>query len=115
MAVDGTKNVLPIRVQADGRKPTTVNVAMIAADTEYSYVLPTGTRKFELKLRDEGNAFKLNLGKFPSLSGTTYITVPANTIYYQDGINTEKDTTLYFQSTVALQVMEIVVWTDGET
>jgi hypothetical protein len=114
MAGDGTKNDLPIRVQQDGRKPTTANVAMIAADTEYSYILPTVTRKFELKLRDPDNDFKLNLGKFPSLSGSVYITVPQNSIYYQDGVNTEKDTTLYFQSPVALQVMEIVIWTDGQ-
>ena len=114
MATDGTKNDLPIRVQQDGRQPTTANIAMIAADTEYSYTLPTGTRKFSLKLRDEANAFKLNLGKLSGQSGAVYMTVPSNSIYYEDEVNTEVDTTLFFQSTVALQVMEIVVWTDGQ-
>jgi hypothetical protein len=99
-----------MKMVADGFAPTTVNVAMTLANTEYSYTLPTGTRKFMIKLRSATSDMKLNLGKTGSLSGTTYITVPAGGNYFEEFVNSELDTKLYFQSPDALQTAEIMVW-----
>lgn len=82
------------------------NVAMTTADTEYSFVLPEGTKKFTLKLRDYAD---LKIALTAAASGTTYLTVPRGVTYSEDALTTV-GTTLYFQSPQASQVLEIITW-----
>ena len=105
-----TQNHLPIRTVWKWWTPTTVNVAMTLANTEYSYTLPLWTNKFTLKLRDPSASAKLNIWTVPAQSGTTYLTVPANCVWEEWNINTDSWVTLYFQSTSASQVAEITIW-----
>ncbi|MEK6882014.1 MAG: hypothetical protein AABY22_20515, partial [Nanoarchaeota archaeon] len=77
------------------------------ANTEYSYAILAGTSKILIKLRGTGATFQLSyiLGE----SNTTFITIPANS---SKEIIDIKGTgiTLYFQSSLASQTMEIEVW-----
>lgn len=90
-----------------GGKVTVANVAMASANTEYSYAVPAGTHKILMKLRDTGQPFKL--AYVSGESGTTYITVPANTSKEILDIR-GTGITLYFQSPGASQTMEIEGW-----
>lgn len=99
---------VPVSASITGAtNPTITNVPMAAANTEYSYALPAGTKKFYIKLREALPHIKLayNAGE----SGTTYVTVPAGNFWSDDQLTTTA-ITLYFQSNVAGQVAEIVSW-----
>jgi len=90
--------------------PAIYNVTMTTADYEYSQALPTNCKKFLIRTRD-GTAFRLAFitGK---VAGPTqpYLSVPANTTYYEDGILSTA-LTLYFACSTAGKVIEIIAWT----
>jgi len=87
-------------------RPTIKNVDITSADTEYSYALPSGTRKFTIKLRDPG--YPLKLAMVAMGSGTTYVNIPQGGTYAIDDIRTPL--TLYFQSPQSSMVAEIISW-----
>lgn len=87
-------------------RPTIQNVEMTDANTEYSYSLPDGTRRFTIKLRDQGQAFQVAF--VDGESGTTYMNVPAGKSYSE--VDIKSNATIYFRSTVAAQVAEILSW-----
>ncbi|MEE9117850.1 MAG: hypothetical protein V3U02_04545 [Calditrichia bacterium] len=107
-----SNNTLPTKITGGGSTPTTANVAMPSADTEYSYTLPVGTKQYEIQLRD-ANSMKLLVGDVDDAgdSGTTFITVPSDSMHYEQGIDTHAGVILYFQSPAASQIAEIVTWT----
>ena len=88
-------------------KPTITNTTMTDADTEYSYALPDGTRRFSIKLRSLNALLKLAFAS--GASGTTYIT-----IQYGESLPIlsvkGNGLTLYFQSPTASQIAEITIW-----
>jgi len=90
--------------------PTIYNVTMTTADYEYSQALPTNCKKFLIHTRD-GTAFRLAFepGK---VAGPTapYLSVPANTTYYEDGILSPA-LTLYFACASTGKIIEIIAWT----
>ena len=90
-----------------GGKVTVANVSMASANTEYSYAVLASTHKILMKLRATGQPFQL--AYVSGESGTTYITVPANS---SKEITDIKGTgiTLYFQSPGVSQTMEIEAW-----
>lgn len=95
---------------APGRTPVIHNVTLTGADTEYSQALPEGTKKFTLKERNvKPFRFAFETGR---VAGPTepYVQVQELMAYWDDSLETE-DVTLYFASTVAGRVIEIVVWT----
>jgi|TARA_Y100000310_G_scaffold107269_2_gene105739 thiamine pyrophosphokinase len=87
-------------------RPTIENTAMTTANTEYSYKLQAGTRKFTIKLRDVG--YPLKLAMVESGSGTTYVNIVQGQTYTVDDIKVPL--TLYFQSTTGSMVAEIISW-----
>ena len=86
--------------------PIVENVSIPLADTEVSHALPTGTKRFLLKLR--GVAI-LKLAYSSGNSGTTFITLYGRTFYREERIGSAT-TTLYMQSPTASQTVEIVSW-----
>ncbi len=84
---------------------TVANVTMTDANTEYSYALPSATKTYRIKLRAQNASFKLAF--INGNSGTTYTTVNSNASYGESGVSLT-GVTLYFQSPVAAQTMEII-------
>jgi hypothetical protein len=88
-------------------RPTIANTAITLADTEYSYDIPAGTKRFEIKLRALNALLKLAF--ISGASGTTYITIPYGGSYVENDVKAGP-ITLYFQSPSATQVAEIKTW-----
>lgn len=87
-------------------KPTTANVAMTSAATEYNYTFPAGTLKFSIKLRDPGSL--LQVAFTSGASGTTYFTIPYGDILVMEA--KVGGSVIYFQSPDATMVAEIQTW-----
>lgn len=92
----------------DSRAPSVAiyNLSLSDANTEYSQALMPNTRKFLIKCRGSQD---LKLAFTQNMSGTTFLTIPANTAYYEDFI-TPTTLTLYIQCPVPSQFAEIVNW-----
>lgn len=92
---------------AQATTPAIINVTIPLANTEVTIPLPAGCRKFTIKLR--GNA-DLKLSYAAGLSGTTFVTIPRGTIYSEQDFILAAGS-LYVQSPVASQVVELITWT----
>ena len=95
-------------VFAIGQAAGVYNKTMTSANTEYSQALPNGCAAFTVKCR--GN-YDIKLCFTAAGSGTTYVTVPAGSAYYEQVVSAYQ-VTLYFQCATASQVTEIVYWTE---
>lgn len=89
--------------------PTVYNVTLTDNSTQYSQLLPDGTRKLSFTCRD-GTTFRYAFvsGK---VAGPTapYRTCPANVTITEDGILTN-DLTLYLAGAISGKVIEITCW-----
>lgn len=88
--------------------PLVVNVSILLAATEYSYVLPTDCKQFLIKLRNSG---RLQVSYSAGQSGITYLTVPSQCFYAESDLALTAPTTIYFQSNLASQIAELQIWT----
>jgi len=86
--------------------PVVYNVSVPLAATEVSKTLSASTKRFTIRVR--GNS-SLQLSFISGQSGTTFITIPHGCSYTEDELNFSG--TLYFQTTKAAQVVEILEWT----
>ena len=90
-------------------KPTIANVSMTLADTEYSYTLPVGSVKFTFQLRqtiDDGG--DVQVAFVQGESNTTYMNIISGTSWTENSI--KGGGTLYFRSSQASRVAEILTW-----
>lgn len=88
--------------------PTVANVDVTNADTEYSYVIPVGTKKFWLRVRNvDGLAAWLRV--YYVSGDTVYATVNPGGIYVEQGLTTSA-LTIYFKCNYPNRVVEIVSW-----
>lgn len=88
-------------------RPTIANETMTSANTEYSYDIPAGTKRFEIKLRTLNALLKLAF--ISGESGTNYITIPYGSSYMENDVKAGP-LTLYFQSPSSSQTAEIKSW-----
>lgn len=92
------------------QKPIIYNLELTNLNTEYSQVLPVGTRKVLIRGR---NGAAIKLAYVSGQSATNYITIPAGSGgKWLEGIQLS-DTTLYMQTADDLgtpEVAEIEVW-----
>ncbi len=87
--------------------PTIYNVSMPLANTNYSQLLPTGTKMIDIKLRGQGSLLKV---AFASISGgANYILVPQNSTFHIGSVNLT-GITLYLQGALPNQLAEIICW-----
>lgn len=90
-----------------GKLPTIVNLTLTSADTEYSQLIPTGTKKFSVQCRtDKGLKFSYIEGE----SGTVFHSIPEGATYTEFGVNTGPGVKIYLQSETANVVVEIIFW-----
>jgi len=107
MAVFNTSQLPPIQANLVGASALLVaNVTCILVNTEYTYMLPSGTKK--LKLRARGTA-KLQLASATGQTNTTFFTIYPGECYEDDLISATL--AIYFQSSKAGEVVEIITWT----
>lgn len=86
--------------------PIVENVSIPTANTEVSHALPTGTKRFLIKLRDSAT---LKIAYSSGTSGTVFVTIPQSCFYSEERIGAAS-TTIYMQSPTASQTAEIVSW-----
>lgn len=91
------------------RKPTIFNVTMTLANTEYSQPLPANTRAIEFHTQAE-SAFRFAwiTGKVAAPTAP-YYSVLSGARYWKDHIHFN-DVTLYFASSNAGKIIEIIAW-----
>ena len=97
-------------LQADVLASTSPQIAILAmptAATEYSIALPVGCRQFQIKLQSSA---VLKLSYTSGQSGITYITVPRHCFYAESDIKLDDTVTLYVQSPLASQALEVLAW-----
>jgi len=94
--------------------PKTINldgVDVTVADTEYSFVFPKGTRRFEFRYRASAALrFSDETGKVAGPTDT-YITLPAGQAYDSGPAAVLDATTIYFGSSTGSSRVEIIYWT----
>lgn len=86
--------------------PVVENVSIPLANTEVTHALPTGTKRFFIKLRDRAI---LKIAYAVGTSGTTFSTIKPRSWYAEERIGAGT-TTLYMQSPTAGQTAEITSW-----
>jgi hypothetical protein len=107
MAVFNTSQLPPIQANLVGATTYQVaNVTCTLANTEYTYVLPSGAKK--MKLRARGMA-RLQLADATGLTNSTFFTIHPGECYEDDMISATLS--IYFQSSKAGEVVEIIIWT----
>lgn len=87
--------------------PKIYNLTITLANTEYSQALDDEVRYFEVKCRTFND---MKMAFVSGDSGTTYITIPAGSIWFTRGL-INGDITLYLQSADAGIIAEIMQWT----
>ena len=87
---------------------TIANIAVVLANTEYSYTFPTGTKNFLLRDRDSDS--KLRIAYVLGETATNYFTNYPGNIYPEQDLATVSGFTIYFRSNKAGRVIEIKSW-----
>lgn len=90
--------------------PISYNITLTDADTQYSQLLPSGTKELRFRCRTSDDVrFAFEDGK---VAGPTapYFSLPAGTDYASDE-NDLTETTIYFASSQAGVIIELEVWT----
>ena len=84
--------------------PTIYNITITTANTIQSQALPDGTTNIYIRQREKKAVVEFGF----TASLATYVTIPKNSSYSDNGINTSGET-LYFRSTKT-GVLEILIW-----
>lgn len=82
------------------------NVVLTNADQEYDHTFPVGIKRFSLRNRNSGI---LKISFTENESGTTYFTLYAGEVF-DSGALGELALTIYFQSSLASQTVEVIEW-----
>lgn len=90
----------------ESQSPVIYNVTVLLPNIEVVQLLNDSTKSFSIRVR---GVSKLQLAFVAGQSGTKYITIGAGCTYIADGLNFSGS--LYFQTTQASQVVEILEWT----
>ena len=87
--------------------------AVTSADTEYSMTMPVGTKQFSLQVRDgdaaDGFRVAFDTGKVAS-PVEPYMGLNAGEQYYEENINLQSATIIYFAHSVGSVVVELLTW-----
>lgn len=89
--------------------PTVYNLTP-GAGVEVSQALPANTKRFLIKLRDTGSGSVTRVGYvINSTNAGPYLTFPSNATYDEQKLDAS-GLTIYLQTSLAGQVIEIVSW-----
>lgn len=79
---------------------------MPSSSTVYTFTIPSGTKKINIKSRLTAK-FKINFNN--PITVTDYISIPAGSVFFQDNFLTLAPMTLFAQSNVNNDVLEILL------
>lgn len=92
--------------------PSILNVALTAADTEYSQALPNGTKRFAVSVMDgiatDNLRFAYATGKVATPTAP-YMKMPQNIEYVEENVNLDT-VTIYLASSAAGKTAQIICW-----
>ena len=91
----------------DGQFPTTYNVTLVAANTEYAQSL-TGVKRLTIQCRTAYDVRWAYVGGKVAGSTSPYMTIKSGTVFQEDALAIRK--TLFFASSKAGVVVEILVY-----
>lgn len=87
--------------------PLIQNIPIAAANTQYSVSLPASTRRFHFKNRGLG---KLQVSFITGQTNTNFFTLHAGAVYSEENVSLSSTLTLFFQSSLAGQTVELLRW-----
>jgi hypothetical protein len=87
--------------------PTIFNISALLSGTEYSQVIPDGTRKFILKVR--GGEAALKIAFSAGGTSTTFLSVSRGANFIISGVSLTS-ATVYFQVDKPGKIIEILTW-----
>lgn len=100
---------IPVTANIPGvTSPTVANVSIPTANIEQSYTFPADTKRFFLKLRSPSSA-TLKVAYTASTSGTVFLSLSPSAGYFEGEIDAVS-LTIFFQSTLAGEILEILSW-----
>lgn len=106
MAVFNTSQLPPVQANLVGATALTVaNVLCTLVNTEYSYALPSGTKKIKIRARGKS---RIRLAGITGQTSTTFFTIHPGETYEDDMITAT--ITIYFETNNALEIVEIISW-----
>ncbi len=92
--------------------PTIGLVTLVLADTEYSYALPTGTKKFMLKNRT--GRVTMQVAYTAGVVGTggtgNYFIVPRRNVYSETYLDSDQSYTVYVAANIAATEVDVISW-----
>jgi len=89
--------------------PTVYNITLTSADTQYSQLLPSGTRELRFRCRAAYDVrFAYEEGKVATPTAP-YLTLPAGSDYFSDNDDLS-GMTIYFASSELGVVVELETW-----
>jgi len=92
------------------RKPSVINVALSATNTEYPVVLGSGNEPchgFQIQCRTD-NAIRIAYTAGQTADGQQYFTLKSSCVYYED--NGHYLGSVYLRPETASTVAEIIIW-----
>lgn len=94
-----------------GTKRITANLTLTNANTEYSYTFPTGTNQLSYQARTAVDVRVCEVTGKVATPTAPYSTLKAGQVAVEAEIDLTSSLTLYFASSTAGAIMEIVYWT----
>lgn len=101
---DGSINVLIDPVTT----PLIANISAPAANTEYSYVIPSNSKRLLIKVRS--GLAKMQLAFVSGDTAVNYVSVNAGSFYAEENVVLGTGFTVYFQTNKPSQIVEILSW-----
>jgi hypothetical protein len=83
------------------------NYSIVAANTEYAFVLPSGSKNFSFQTREGG---LLQVASTMGDSNTTFFTIFPGCTYNISSVIGSNPVTLYVRSPKAAQTLEVFYW-----
>jgi hypothetical protein len=108
VGLSGPGGIFPGISISGGNTPSIQNVVATTAGTEYTLVLPTGTRRFTIRSRTFGT---LKIGLNSGDTATNFISVSLGSVYAESDLLTLANITLYVASSKSSDTIEAIIWT----
>lgn len=102
----GSKTALDVNPLNVASNLSVHNLPLPSSSNVYTFSIPVGTKRISLKSR---NTAKIKINFNTTITSSMFITVPAGTVFYQENLLTASIITLYAQSSINNDSLEILL------